>query len=94
MTAYKKKGFHPILRSAITGCVLALAAVLFVDNTDQFHMAKDYQTAEEFAQQVQAAITFWGMIVLATGGYLKQSKCQVGLVMFKFVDGKAYMVSQ
>ena len=94
VTAYKKKGFHPILRSAITGVVLALAAVLFVDDTDQFHMAKDYQTAEEFARQVQSAITFWGMIVLATGGYLKQSKCQVGLVLFKFVNGKAYMVRQ
>ena len=27
------------------------------------------------------------MIVLATGGYLKQSKCQVGLVFFEFVNG-------
>ena len=57
-------------------------------------MAKGYQMEEEFAQQVQSAITFWGMIVLATGGYLKQSKCQVGLVIFKFVNGKAYMVRQ
>ena len=66
--------------------MLTLNAVLFVDDTDRFHMGKNYQTAEEFAPQIQAAITFWGMIVLATGGYLKQSKCQVGLVIFKFVD--------
>ena len=68
---------------------MTLTAALFVDDTDQFHLAKDDQTEEQFVLQVQAAITFWGMIVLATGGYLKQLKCQVGLVLFRFVDGKA-----
>ena len=68
---------------------MTLTAALFVDDTDQFHLAKDDQTEEQFALQVHAAITFWDMIVLATGGHLKQSKCQVGLVLFRFVNGKA-----
>ena len=67
--------------------LLTIAAVLFMDDTDQFHLAKDHQTEQEFVEQIQAAITFWGMIVLATGGYLKQSKCQVGLVLFDFRNG-------
>ena len=71
VTAYKEKDYHPTLCGAITGCLLTLAAALFVDDTDQFHLAEDDQTEEEFILQVQAAITFWGMIVLATGGYLK-----------------------
>ena len=89
ITAYKEKGFHPTLKSAITGCLVTLVAALFVDNTNQFHLAKDNQPEGEFILQVQAAITFWGMIVLATGGYLKQSKCQVGLTLFRFVNGVA-----
>ena len=40
-------------------------------------------------QKIQSAITFWGMIALATGGYLKQSKCQVALTLFDFPNGKA-----
>ena len=40
-------------------------------------------------QKIQSAITFWGMITLASGGYLKQSKCQVALTLFDFPNGKA-----
>ena len=52
-------------------------------------MSKDNQSEKEFVEQIQAAITFWGMIILATGGYLKQSKCQVGLVFFNFVNRRS-----
>ena len=89
ITAYKRKNYHPVLCSAITGCLFSLAAALFVDDTDQFHLAKDNQSEDNFVRQVQAAITFWGMIVLATGGYLKQSKCQVYPVLFRFIHGRA-----
>ena len=58
------------------GILLTIAAVLFVDDTDQFHLAKDHQTEQEFVDQIQSAITFWGMIVLATGGYLKQKNAR------------------
>lgn len=85
--AYKMKDFHLIIREAITRMLLTIAAVLFVEDTDQFHLARDHQTEQEFVEQVQAAITFWGMIVLATGDYLKQSKCKVGLVFFDFCNG-------
>ena len=63
-----------------------LAAILFVDNTDQLHLSKKGQSEEHFMQHIQAAITFWGMLILATGGYIKQSKSQVGLSLFTFVN--------
>ena len=93
VSAYKEKNFHPTLKSAITGCLVILAAALFVDDTDLFLLARDDQTEDDFINHVQAAITFWGMIVLATGGYLKQSKCQVGLTLFRFVNGEAKVKS-
>ena len=37
---------------------------------------------------IQQAITFWGQLVLATGGILKQSKCAVAISSVKFVAGK------
>ena len=46
--AYKQKDFAPTIRGAITGSLLTLAAVLFVDDTDQFHAAKDGQSEQEF----------------------------------------------
>ena len=82
--AYKTKGFHTPLRGSITGCLLILAAVLFMDYTDLFLQADDGQTEEEFIRKIQSAVTFWGMIALATGGYLKQKKCQVAMTLFDF----------
>ena len=75
ITAYKKKNYHPVLCSAITGYLLSLAAALFVDDTDQFHLSRDNQSEDNFISQVQSAITLLGIIVLATDCYLKQSKC-------------------
>ena len=39
-------------------------------------------------QHIQDAITFWCILILATGGFIKQSKSQVGLLCFRFVNGK------
>ena len=64
--AIKRQGFHPPLKSAIKGCLLALAAILFVDNTDQIHLSKDEQPKDMFIQHIQNVITFWGILVLAT----------------------------
>ena len=38
---------------------------------------------------IQRSITFWGELVLATGGVLKQNKCQVAIAAYKFKSGKA-----
>ena len=40
--AYKTKNFHPIICGPINGMLLIIAAVLFVDDTDQFHLTKDH----------------------------------------------------
>ena len=38
---------------------------------------------------IQRALTFWGQLVLATGGVLKQTKkCQVAIASYKFSGGK------
>ena len=39
-------------------------------------------------QHIQVPITFWGILILTTEGYIKQLKSQVGLSLFTFVDEK------
>ena len=39
-------------------------------------------------QHIQDAVTYWGILILATGGFIKQSKSQVALSCFSFVNEK------
>ena len=48
LEAYKQRNFHSTLRSAITGSLLSLAAILFVDDTNQLHLSKTDQSEEHF----------------------------------------------
>jgi hypothetical protein len=52
-----------------------LAAVLFVDDSDLFHMAIGMPSDEEFLQLVQNKNNDWAGLVHATGGSLKLQKC-------------------
>ena len=46
------------------------------------------QSEEQFMQHIQDAVTYWGILILATGGFIKQSKSQVALSCFSFVNEK------
>jgi hypothetical protein len=52
-----------------------LSAVLYVDDSDLFHMALGMPLDEEFLQIVQSATNDWTGLVHATGGLLKPQKC-------------------
>ena len=85
LEAYKQRNFYSTLRSAITGSLLLLAAILFLDDTDQLHLSKTCQLEENFVQHIQAAITFWGMLILATGCQaVKKSSCPFDLHLCKW----------
>ena len=86
--AYKRKKFHAEMKSAWSGLLMTLTAIMYVDNMDMLLRAKNNQTTEEFLEFIQSAIDFWGMLVMASGGSLKQKKCQVAIASFKFSDGR------
>ncbi len=52
-----------------------LSAVLYMDDSDLFHMALGTPSNEEFLRIVQSAINDWAGLVHATGGLLKPQKC-------------------
>ena len=86
--AYKRKKFHAEMKSAWSGLLMTLAAIMYVDDMDMLLRVKNNQTTEEFFEFIQSAIDFWGMLVIASGVSLKQKKCQVAIASFKFSDGR------
>ena len=62
--------------------------LIIVRSSFLLHLSKDDQSKEQFMQHIQGAVTFWDILILATGGFIKQSKSQVGLSCFRFVNGK------
>ena len=88
ISAYKRKKFHAEMKSAWSGLLMTLAAIMYVDNMDMLLRPKENHTIEEFFYFIQAAIDFWGMLVIVSGGLLKQKKCQVTIASFQFSDGR------
>ena len=78
--------------SCFTGAVFVLAAIIYIDDTDLLLCAQDPDAPDEiFFQAIQKAINDWAMIVMATGGSLKPSKCHVSVNSYKFRKGRAVL---
>ena len=71
ISAYKRKKFHAKIKSAWLGLLMILVAIMYVDNMDMLLRAENNQTTEEFFEFIQAAIDFWGMLVMDSGRSLK-----------------------
>ena len=75
INAYKRLGHGVNFARPWSGDAFYLAAVLFVDNSDLFHLVKLSETDDDFFERVQEATFDWGGLVQARGGLLKPSKC-------------------
>ncbi len=75
INAYKWLGHGVNFAWPWSGDAFYLAAVLFVDDSDLFHLAELSETDDNFFERVQEARFDWGGLVQATGGLLKPSKC-------------------
>ena len=58
VNAYKQNNFHAEMRSAWSGLLMTLAAIMYVDDMDMLLRAKENHTTEEFFEFIQAAIDF------------------------------------
>ena len=76
INAYKRLGHGVNFVGAWSGDAFYLAAVLFVDDSDLFHMALSrMESDKDFMAKVQEATFDWGGLVQATVGSLKPIKC-------------------
>ena len=76
---YKRKKLHAEMKSAWSGLLLTLAAIMYIDDIDMLLRVKENHTTKELFAFIQAAIDFWGLLFMASGGSLEQKKCQVRL---------------
>ena len=90
----KKYGFHSPIRGSWSDAALHILTILFVDDIDMLLAALQSQSNDDFLVMIQDAISEWGRIVMVTGGYLKQVKCQVALAIVEFVDGKPSLANK
>mmetsp|Transcript_25810 Transcript_25810/g.51991 ORF Transcript_25810/g.51991 Transcript_25810/m.51991 type:complete len:247 (+) Transcript_25810:628-1368(+) len=62
---------------------MAVAGVLFVDNTNLMHLNMSPQTVyDQVHWKIQAAIHNWGRLLIATGGALKPEKCSYTIIAY------------
>jgi hypothetical protein len=86
--ALERLGHASSFSGAWTGILFVLAAIIYVDDTDLLLRARSREMSlDDFYGQYQAAVTDWGHIVLATGGYLKASKCFWYMLSWRWVKG-------
>lgn len=74
--SFQRLGNASSFCGAWSGLLFALAAIIYVDDTDLLLRAKTRgMTTEEIFADCQSAVTDWGGIVLSTGSYSIASKC-------------------
>ena len=87
--AHKKRGHGAKFHAPISGVKLGLSGILFVDDTDLLHVdLTRSETITEARDAMQASVTDWGNLLIATGGALKPNKCFHTLIGFEWVHGK------
>ena len=59
----------------ISGLVVALAALIYVDDTDLYVFNDSNSSAEEVVNKAQVLVDTWHAVLQLTGGDLKLSKC-------------------
>jgi hypothetical protein len=83
INTYRRLGHASEFCGAWSGLLFCLAAILNVDDTDLLIVARDRDmTLDEFFEQSQSVVMDWGLIVQATGGYLKDTKCFWYMILF------------
>ena len=87
--AHKRKGHGAHFRCPVSATSGHLAAILFVDDTDILHLRMDQvETPAEAHSALQASVTNWGKLIIATGGAFKPAKCFSYLVSYGWLpDG-------
>jgi hypothetical protein len=89
INVYRNLGHGVTFVGAWTRDAFILAAVLYVDDSDLFHMTQGMPTDDEFLDLVQRATDDWAGLVHATGGSLKPQKCFWYMLGWLWKKGRA-----
>jgi hypothetical protein len=90
--ALQRLGHASTFSGAWTGLLFTLAAIIYVDDTDLLlRSSSRHNSMDDFFGECQSAVTDWGQIVLATGGYLKATKCFWYMMAWKWINGVPHL---
>jgi hypothetical protein len=92
INAYHCLGHGAKILSLYASHLFHLSAVLYVDDTDLLHWPESAAVEpEELIAQVQNATMDYGRLAQASERILKEKKCLVYFLDYKFVNGQAWM---
>ncbi len=92
VNAYLREGHGARQVSCYTQCLLVLAAVIYVNDTDFPHMT-DHVTATslELIEHSQKSTNVWGGLAIATGAAFKPEKCYAYFLTYCYNNGRTLM---
>ena len=94
VNAYRRMGHGSHMVTSYSARLFILSAVMYVDDTDLLHWPDSPSCEpEELVQHVQRSTTDYGLLAQASGGILKPTKCSVYFLAYKFVRGRARLMS-
>jgi hypothetical protein len=94
VNAYWQMGHGARVYSLYRSRVFILAAVMYVDNTNLLYWPASRSTdPDELVAHVQRATMDWTHLAQASGGILKDKKCSVYFLDYKYTNGRAQMKS-
>jgi hypothetical protein len=92
VNAYGQMGHGTRIQSSYISCLFHLSTVMYVDNTNLLHWPLSSGTEpEELITHVQQATLDYGSLAQASSGILKEKKCLVYFLDYKFIHGHAQM---
>jgi hypothetical protein len=94
VNAYCQMGHGSKILSSYTRRLFHLAAVMYVDDTDLLHWPESaHIDPEDLVAHVQEATMDYGLLAQALGGILKENKCSVYFLNYKYIGGRAVLKS-
>jgi hypothetical protein len=94
VNAYHLMGNGACIKSSYVSRFFNLCAVMYVDDTDLLHWPESpVMDPETLIHHVQTSTTDYGYLTKAYGGILKEKKCSSYFLAYKFVRGRARLMS-
>ena len=88
VNAYLRQGHGARTTTSITNRLVVLAAVLYVDDTDNIHMTpRVTDSPSDLIQHAQTSTNAWGGLAIATGAAMKPEKCFAYFMTYTVLRG-------
>jgi hypothetical protein len=94
VNAYRQMGHGACIKLSYTSRLFNLCTVMYVDDTDLFHwLESPVMDPETLIHHVQTLTTDYSHLAQASGGILKKMKCSIYFLAYKYVHGRARLMS-